>query len=334
MATKPAGGSKPHRFTEEDREQIRASVLQRLRPESQDFLIRSGMTDSVFYDIIASLCKVIVETPSLKRAINKPKPATAPPPVRVEDTHSGFDADAKNDFSMTISRALTKGLSKHLTDSINLYLPAEAFAWRTAVHCSVCVLFNETQTLPGYDDAVASVNKALQRVFRKHNLAYLHEKGRCATSLPMALVVYWLPLGLWAMSRGDALRALRFLASPMRYRQFSPEQQATLAKKNPVHVEHLEREVLSTLKPKDRSSLVRFSKEVSVLRLYRPPKPLVELRRTTRTKKASHQTGIPSHGQEPPQWDAQKHKDTTVAEHDVSKWEIVSITGAALTPKW
>lgn len=311
--------TKSRSLTPEEVENFRASVMQRIRPESLDFLQRSGMTLDVFFDMVGAIWEVTVETPTLRIALIKSKPATAPQPVFLEDIQRDYEAVAKHDPSMTVSRALTKGLAEYLTESINRGCPAEAYAWRTAIHCGACGHFNETQTLPGYDKAVATVNRALDDVGAKHDWQYFYKKGLCAASLRMALLMYWLPLGLWAMSRSDALKALKLLAAPMRYNQRSPEDKATMGRINPELVQQLECEVLSKLKHDLKASHTHFSKEVSLLGLYRQSKPLVRLERTGQTTNASP---------------AQKHKQKRESENHPPKWRLVSTTGAVLTRRW
>ena len=110
------------------------------------------------------------------------------------------------DQSGVLGRALQNGLKERLWKLIwDEKCNAEYAAWNAAVNCGGTAVFNTTLALPGYEEARASIQRQIDTLYQGDPVealdrffwGHLH-------SLAGALVSYWLPLGLWALSGKDA----------------------------------------------------------------------------------------------------------------------------------
>lgn len=115
---------------------------------------------------------------------------------------------AEKEVSGVLKRALATGLKDRLwklRESAN----AEHAAWFASALCGATEVFNTTLTLPGYEDARASVQQHIRKLYDgdagkvvdRFHWGHIH-------SIRAAVAYYWLPLGLWALSGKDVALVL------------------------------------------------------------------------------------------------------------------------------
>lgn len=170
---------------------------------------------------------------------------------------------------LTLLRALHKGLLNDLLKRRTF--ETECHSWALSGLLGTASIYNSTLTLPDYKKARDSVHAAVE-MRKETREGDAQTKGIIACKLASALISYWLPLGLWAMTTADALEALRRFTVPN-----------DLSKFNGIEAEFVrERDfpgwrssVLLEIKPKERAWHSRFSSAVSDQGLYRAKSAMI-----------------------------------------------------------
>lgn len=175
-----------------------------------------------------------------------------------------------------LKRALHKGLA--LSMAKRGVLEIEGTAWMVAVTHGLGATFNHSQTLPGYREALKSVKRARLGKLRNDE-GKMDAKGISVRKLAPALLQYWLPLGLWAMSVEDALQCLRLFTFPAVISRANDAELEKLDELIPESFQTSQSEV-HKIKPKEKKWRGRFSSAVSDNDLHRAPSPMISLRYT------------------------------------------------------
>ncbi|MBE7496864.1 MAG: hypothetical protein HS117_18130 [Verrucomicrobiaceae bacterium] len=172
---------------------------------------------------------------------------------------------------LDLMRALQKGLAEDMAG--RGVLDVEGHAWVVAVSHGLGGLFNCSQSLPGYREALESVKQARKG---KNDKIKLDVKGVTVLKLAPALLEYWLALALWAMSVEDALECLRLFALPSIIARTDEPTRSAIKE---ILLEPLNQNVSKALKikPKERCWRGRFSSAVHDIRLYRAGTPMIRL---------------------------------------------------------
>lgn len=178
---------------------------------------------------------------------------------------------ASTQEDLTLLRAIHNGLLHDLV--IRRTFETECHAWALSGLIGTANTYNSTQTIPGYQKACNSVHAAVdqRRASRDGNA---QTKGIIAKQLASALLSYWLPLGLWAMTPIDALEALRRLTVPNVYSKFSGVEVERVRDRD---FPEWRSSVLRDIKPKERAWHSRFSSAVSDQGLYRAKSAMIGL---------------------------------------------------------
>ncbi len=285
-------------------------VLIRLRPDNLRQVVKHKLSTDFLTNLSGAVFEMIARTPELRKALDEWHPPATPNEIRRDMT-----LWANADGTGTLRRALAAGLDVRLAELENQGRRAEAGAWQTSIDCGCVDHYNKTAALPGYEDAMASVDAA--RLARMKTKAKTWRSQvtmmRWGTTLPLALLHYWLPLGLWAMSIEDAIRTLRLLSLPRLVSRSRNPEWRSYFDAHPDEARAFEAACPASLQPKVRAAHTRFSKEVRALKLYRAGVPLTKLAQAGPCRTRS---------------------EIEAAKTDPQQWIIVSMAGDALPGKW
>ena len=316
--------------TQEAADDFMRGAVSRLAPHHQEMV--GPLPQDFFWDVAGAIFDQIAETPALKNRLLTQTPITVL--GKVSEVRADLESWAKLDPTGTVARAVEKGLAEQLAARLQAGRIAEYRAWRTAMQCGACAVFNESQALPGYQKAMDSVDAALRKLCGKHHATWgvWTLKMQFGTTFPSALLEYWLPLGLWALPMDDAIRSLGLFSQKAILSRFTTEEKGEFKHKKPELWAAFERSKLADFPSINRKLKSAFKVAVHGYELFRCKKSPAKLIRHT-VQRPLEFVDLP-YGKKRLQGKVPSENILEKRRRDPAMWEFIAVSGEPTKGRW